>query len=89
MQDNDHRVRELSHSALRSCGLVVKKQLGPHVRSIIGCWFSGMCDPHQPTAIMASEAFAAIFSPDKRLGVYKFGLKDIVMVIWSLHCSVQ
>ena len=79
-QDNDHRVREMSHSALKSCGLAAKKHLGPHVRSIMGAWVSGMCDPHPLTATMAKGAFTAVFTPDKQKEVYKFALKDIVTV---------
>ena len=70
----------MSHSALKSCGLAAKKHLGPHVRSIMGSWVSGMCDPHLLTATMAKGAFTAVFTPDKQKEVYKFTLKDIVTV---------
>jgi len=79
-QDNDNRVREASHHALKSCAKTVKNALGPHLRSIIGCWVSGMCDPHGPAASAAQNAFASTFTLDKQREVFKFGLKAIFAV---------
>ena len=79
-QDNDNRVREASHHALKSCAKTVKNALGPHLRSIIGCWVSGMCDPHGPAASAAQNAFASTFPLDKQREVFKFGLKAIFAV---------
>ena len=79
-QDNDNRVREASHQALKSCAKTVKNALGPHLRSIIGCWVSGMCDPHGPAASAAQNAFASTFPLDKQREVFKFGLRAIFAV---------
>ncbi len=70
----------MTHLALKSCGLAVKKHLGPHIRSIMGCWVSCMCDPILHNAITAQSAFTAVFPPDKQLEVFKFAIKDIVLV---------
>ena len=80
MQDNDYRVREVTHLALKACGLAVKKHLGPHVRSMMGCWVSCMCDPIPQNAITAQTAFTSVFPLDKQTDVYKFALRDIVSV---------
>ena len=83
-QDNDNRVREASHKALRACAEKVKNALGPHLRSLIGCWVAGMCDPHGPAASSAQAAFSAAFPAGKQKDVFKFGFKAILMVSFSL-----
>eukprot|EP00731_Ephydatia_muelleri_P018544 Em0011g584a len=76
--DNDHRVREASHKALKSCVERAKATLGPHVRGIIGCWVSGMCDPHSPAALGAQAAFTAAFPSNKQRNVYEHGFKSVL-----------
>ena len=84
LQDNDNRVREASHKALQSCVNKVKGSLGPHFRSLVGSWVSGMCDPHGSAASAAQAAFSAAFAPPKQIDALKFGFKAIVNVchIW-------
>ena len=65
----------------------MKKHLGPHIKTIIGCWVSGMCDPNVQSSISAKTAFSMSFSPDKHRDVYKFGLKDVVMVCCDM-CNI-
>ena len=87
-QDNDNRVREASHKALKVCAEKVKNALGPHLRSLIGCWAAGMCDPHGPAASSAQVAFSAAFPLGKQKDVFKFGFKAILMVgTCVVNCS--
>ena len=85
-QDNDHRVREGSHKALRACAEKLKSGLAPQLRSIIGCWVSGMCDPHGPAATAAKLAFDAAFTSKKQREVMEFGFKSVFKVWQSLLC---
>lgn len=79
-QDNDHRVREASHKSLQACAEKIGKGLGPHLRTLIGCWVAGMCDPHGPSACAAQGAFESAFPCEKQPEVFKFGAKAIVSV---------
>ena len=82
-QDNDHRVREASHRGLQACAEKVGRNLGPHLRSLIGCWVSGMSDPHASAASAATMSFSAAFPHPKQAEVYKFGFKAVVSVSGS------
>lgn len=73
-------MREASHKALKACALAVKSGLGPHLRSIIGCWVSGIEDPYRPSAAAALAAFNAAFAGGKRAEVLEFSFKTIVKV---------
>ena len=80
LQDNDHRVREASHRSLKVCAEKIRKGLAPHLRTLIGCWVAGMCDPHGPSATAARAAFESAFPPEKQQEVFKFSVKAIVSV---------
>ena len=73
-------MREASHKALKSCAECTRASLGPHVRGIIGCWVSGMCDPHTPAAAAAQSAFTTAFPSNKQKDVYVHGFKSILKV---------
>lgn len=83
LQDNDNRVREASHKALKACVTAVKNGLAPHLRSIIGCWVSGVEDPYRPSAAAALSALNAAFSNYKKTEVLEYSFKTIVTVIFS------
>lgn len=84
-QDNDHRVREGSHKALRACVEKVKSSLALQLRSIIGCWVAGMCDAHGPSATAARLAFDTAFTSKKQREVLEFGFKDVIKVTIISH----
>ena len=73
-------MREASHKALQSCVEKIKNSLGPHLRSIVGCWAAGMCDPYGSAASAAQAAFSAALTPAKQTDALKFGFKAIVSV---------
>ena len=73
-------MREASHKAMQSCVMKIKNGLVPHLRSILGCWVAGMCDPYGSAASAAQTAFSGAFTPEKQIEVLKFGLKAIVAV---------
>ena len=90
MQDNDNRVREASHKALQSCVKKIKNSLGPHLRSILGSWVAGMCDPYGSAASAAQTAFSTAFTPTKQTDALKFGFKSIISVSYIYiytHCT--
>lgn len=81
LQDNDNRVRDAAHRALKSVVEVVKGSLGDHLRSVIGCWVSGMGDPHGPAASTAVVAFFAAFpQQQKQVEAYQYCFKAILNV---------
>ena len=79
-KDNDNRVREVSHRAMQSCVGKVKNSMGPLLRSILGPWLAGMCDPYGSAASAAQTAFSTAFSPEKQTNVLTFGFKVIISV---------
>jgi hypothetical protein len=85
-------VREASHKALKACAMAVKNSLAPHLRSIVGCWVSGIEDPYRPSASAALAAFNVAFSGSKRAEVLEFSFKTVVKVYGSVvneFCSVM
>jgi hypothetical protein len=79
--DNDNRVREASHRAMQSCVGKVKSAMGPHLRSILGPWLAGMCDPYASAASAAQTAFSTVFTPEKQIDVLKFGFGTIISFV--------
>ena len=79
-------MREGSHKALRACAEKLKSSLAPQLRSIIGCWVSGMCDPHGPAASAAKLAFDGAFTSKKQREVLEFGSRAVVKVCLCVHC---
>lgn len=61
--------------------MAVKNALAPHLRSIIGCWVSGIEDPYRTSAAAALSAFNAAFSDHKKTEVLEYSFKAIVTVI--------
>lgn len=79
-QDNDNRVRTMSHRALGACAVSVKSSLAPHLKSLIASWVSGMCDPYGPAATAAKMAFEEAFPSKKQNEVLEFAFKAIFKV---------
>ena len=77
-------MREGTHKALRACVEKIKSGLAPQLRSIIGPWVAGMCDPHGPAATAARLTFDTAFTGKKQREVLEFGLKSVVKVNQSL-----
>ena len=87
MQDNDNRVRDAAHRALKSVVEVVKGSIGDHLRSVIGCWVSGMGDPYGPAASTAIVAFFAAFPQrQKQVEAYQYCFKAIFSVCLCCVC---
>lgn len=79
-QDNDNRVRDHTHRALRAVVEVVHDGMESYLRSIIGCWVAGMCDPYVLSAASARAAFEKAFSAEKQEELYSVMLKPIIQV---------
>ena len=52
---------EASHRSLKVCAEKIRKGLAPHLRTLIGCWVSGMCDPHGPSATAARAVHTELY----------------------------
>ena len=80
--DTDHRVRELTHIALKHIVAAVGKNLAPHLKSISGTWFIGQSDSHAPAADAALAAWQGAFQdPAKSASAKEFCGDEIFSVI--------
>ena len=82
--DTDHRVRELTHVALKHIVAAVGKNLAPHLKSLSGTWFIGQSDSHAPAADAALAAWQAAFpDPAKSTGAKEFCGDEIFSLIFD------
>jgi hypothetical protein len=61
--DTDHRVREAVHNAHHQIILKDKKMIAPHLKQLVGPWFTSQYDNYPPAASAASKAFAVRLVP--------------------------
>ena len=60
--------------------LRVRRNLAPHLRSVIGSWLCCQFDTYAPVASAAQRAFSAAFSEEKQIEAIMFCKKDLVEV---------
>ena len=72
---------------MQSCVVKIKNAMAPHLRSVLGSWSAGMCDPYGSAASAAQTAFSASFSPEKQTEVLKFGFRAIITVSHIHSCT--
>lgn len=65
---------------MKACAQKVKNGLAPHLKSVIGCWVSGMHDPYRPAMSAAQESFASAFSAARQEEVFMFTFKAYLRV---------
>jgi hypothetical protein len=76
--DISRRVREQAFIAFKYVVQVVKKELGPYLKQIMGNWFIAMQDLEREVAAAAIAAFHTAFSEDKRKNVFEFCKDEIL-----------
>lgn len=55
--DADHKVREAAHLAHYEVVVKAKRNLAPHLKALIGPWFTAQYDTYPPAASAAVLAF--------------------------------
>jgi len=80
LQDNDRRVREAAQQAFEQLVLRVRRNLAPHLKSIMGSWLVSQCDGHAPAASAAKAAFQCAFPPAKQTEALVFCKNEILAV---------
>lgn len=55
--DTDHKVREAAHLAHYEIVVKAKRNLAPHLKTLIGAWFTAQYDTYPPAASAAVLAF--------------------------------
>ncbi len=79
-QDNDRRVREACHQTFEQLVLRVRKNLAPHLKSLMGPWIVGQSDVYAPAASAAKSAFQAAFPPAKQSEAVIFCKEEVIHV---------
>lgn len=57
--DVEHKVREAAHLAHYEVVIKAKRNLAPHLKTLIGPWFTAQYDTYPPAASAAVSAFEA------------------------------
>ena len=65
-QDHERRVREASQQVLHQLCIRLRRDLAPHLRSLMAAWLLAQCDPYAPCASEAQAAFQDAFPPAKQ-----------------------
>ncbi|XP_015278471.1 PREDICTED: E3 ubiquitin-protein ligase listerin [Gekko japonicus] len=79
--DHDRRVREATQQAFEQLILKVKKNLAPHLKSLMGYWLIAQCDTYSPAASAAKVAFEKAFPPSKQPEALIFCKGEILNVL--------
>ena len=67
-------------SAFNQLVLRVRRNLAPHLKSLMGCWLASQCDVYAPAASAAKAAFQNAFSPVKQTEALVYCKDDILLV---------
>lgn len=76
--DLENRVREAAHSAHRAVVNRVGRNIAPHLKQLIGPWFTGQYDTYPPAASTAKLAFQEAFSTNKMTEAIIFCQQEIL-----------
>ncbi|KAM9320364.1 E3 ubiquitin-protein ligase listerin [Gastrophryne carolinensis] len=79
--DLDRRVREATQQSFEQLILKVKKNLAPHLKSLMGYWLIAQCDTYSPAASAARSAFQAAFPHHKQPEALAFCKDEILNVL--------
>ncbi|XP_056016029.1 E3 ubiquitin-protein ligase listerin-like isoform X2 [Ostrea edulis] len=70
--DVDHRVRDVTQSAMNTLVLRMRKNLAPHLKNLMGAWLLSQCDTYPTVATAAQQAFQTAFPPAKQTDALVF-----------------
>ncbi|CAH1799497.1 unnamed protein product [Owenia fusiformis] len=76
--DNDRKVREATQLAFEQLVLRVRRNLAPHLKSLMGCWLLSQCDSHPPAASAATAAFLAALPVAKQADAILFCKTEVM-----------
>ena len=80
--DSDRKVREFCQTAFTHLVAAVNKEIAPHLKSIMGCWWMAQSDSYAPTSSAASKAFCAAFPfTEKQKKALLFCQREIIQSI--------
>lgn len=68
----DHRVRDVTQSAMNTLVLRMRKNLAPHLKNLMGAWLLSQCDTYPTVATAAQQAFQTAFPPAKQTDALVF-----------------
>ena len=60
--------------------LRVRKNIAPHLKSLMGPWIVGQCDVYPPAASAAKASFQAAFPPAKQSEAVAFCKEEVIAV---------
>ncbi|XP_062615887.1 E3 ubiquitin-protein ligase listerin-like [Saccostrea cucullata] len=70
--DVDHRVREMTQTAMNTLVLRMRKNLAPNLKTLMGAWLLSQCDTYPTVATAAQQAFQTAFPPTKQTDALVF-----------------
>ncbi|XP_076317410.1 E3 ubiquitin-protein ligase listerin [Tachypleus tridentatus] len=82
--DCDRRVREATHYAHECLVSRARRNLAPHLKSIMGVWVVTQCDPHAPAASAAQASFRCAFPKAKQSEAVMYCLNEICSYIQDI-----
>jgi hypothetical protein len=76
--DSARQVREATQQAMGRVAGIVKKQLGPHLKTLLPYWLAARFDPSREVARAAIDALQQAIPPHKHTEALKFVGKDVL-----------
>ncbi|CAF1230108.1 unnamed protein product [Didymodactylos carnosus] len=82
LQDQDQRVRDECQSTFDLIGMKMKKNLLPHLKSILPTWLMAQCDSYAPASSKAKYLYTKLFSGEqKQAEVVYYARKEIMSTL--------
>ncbi|CAF3912073.1 unnamed protein product [Rotaria magnacalcarata] len=80
--DSDQRVRDECQSTFDTIGMRMKKNLLPHLKTILPIWLMAQCDSYAPAASKAKFLYAKLFTgQNKQAEVVYFARNEIMSTL--------
>jgi len=88
--DHAWRVRQTAHKVMGLFGSLAKKELAPHLKTVVGEWWCGQFDSRADVSRAASAAFGLTFAPKRQLEVLKHCRNSLMEALQAkLRTTVQ
>lgn len=82
VKDSDQRVRDECQSTFTTIGLRMKKNLSPHLKTILPIWLMAQCDSYAPAASKAKFLYTKLFVGEtKQADVVYFARQEIMSAL--------
>ena len=76
--DGDRRVREKTASAHSQFSSKLGRNIAPHLKAMMGAWFTSQCDTYPPAALLATNSIKSCFPGSKLTDAVTFCHNEIV-----------